>query len=128
MIEEMHETAGLDVTIYFYNPNIHPRAEYIIRKDENKRYADALGIEFIDADYDSDQFLGRAKGMEFDPERGPVVLCVSICGWTRLTSTRPRMAFIHLPQRMQRRGGRIRIKSTEAVSVLERCGASLLDI
>ena len=71
MIEEMHDTAGLDVTIYFYNPNIHPRAEYTLRKDENKRYADALGIPFIDADYDADEFFRRAKGMEFDPERGP---------------------------------------------------------
>ncbi len=38
MIEEM-VGAGHDVTIYFYNPNIHPRAEYEIRKNENKRCA-----------------------------------------------------------------------------------------
>ena len=27
MIEEMH-TKGLDVTIFFYNPNIHPRKDF----------------------------------------------------------------------------------------------------
>ena len=26
MIEEMH-SQGLDVTVFFYNPNIHPRKE-----------------------------------------------------------------------------------------------------
>ena len=70
MIEEMHEQ-GLDVTIYFYNPNIHPRLEYTLRKNENKRFAEELGINFVDADYDADEFFRRAKGMEFDPERGP---------------------------------------------------------
>ena len=69
MIEEMH-SAGIDVTVYFYNPNIHPRREYEIRKEENKRYAAKLGIPFVDADYDSDEWYRRAEGMEFAPERG----------------------------------------------------------
>ncbi len=62
--------AGLDLTIYFYNPNIHPLKEYEIRKNENKRYADKLGIEFIDADYDVQNWFSKAKGMEYEPERG----------------------------------------------------------
>ena len=69
MIEEMHEQ-GHDVTIYFYNPNIHPRKEYELRKDENKRYAKILGIPFIDADYDVEEWYKRAKGLEWCPERG----------------------------------------------------------
>jgi predicted adenine nucleotide alpha hydrolase (AANH) superfamily ATPase len=32
------------VTIFFYNPNIHPRKEYEIRKEENKRYAARHGV------------------------------------------------------------------------------------
>ena len=44
MVEAMH-TAGHDVTIFFYNPNIHPRKEYEIRKHENKRYADEISKE-----------------------------------------------------------------------------------
>jgi len=69
MIEEM-ASGGHDVTIFFYNPNIHPRAEYEIRKAENKRYAEELNIPFIDCDYDVDEFHKRSRGLEFEPERG----------------------------------------------------------
>lgn len=69
VIEAMAK-AGLDLTIYFYNPNIHPKKEYEIRKSENKRYADKLGLEFIDADYDVQEWFAQAKGMEHEPERG----------------------------------------------------------
>ena len=43
LIEKMHEN-GIDITIFFYNPNIHPLKEYEIRKNENKRYEDKLNI------------------------------------------------------------------------------------
>lgn len=68
----MNEMArsGIDYTILFYNPNIHPRREYEIRKDENKRYADKLGKEFVDLDYDLDNWFTRVKGLENEPERG----------------------------------------------------------
>ncbi|BCD91861.1 hypothetical protein fh0823_20000 [Francisella halioticida] len=62
--------SDIDVTIFFYNPNIHPTEEYIIRKEENKRYADKLGMAFIDADYDKDNWFNLAKGMENEPEKG----------------------------------------------------------
>lgn len=62
--------SGIDMTIFFYNPNIHPLKEYEIRKNENKRHADKLGIEFIDADYDVQDWFKRAKGLESSPERG----------------------------------------------------------
>ena len=62
--------AGVDYTIYFYNPNIHPQQEYTIRKDENKRFADKHNIPFIDADYDKDNWFERVKGLEWEPERG----------------------------------------------------------
>lgn len=61
---------GHEVTILFYNPNIHPKEEYDLRKEENKRYAAALGIPFVDLDYDTTNWFDLAKGMEFDPERG----------------------------------------------------------
>jgi len=60
----------IDYTIFFYNPNIHPREEYDLRKDENIRFAEKHNIPFIDADYDPDEWLKRAKGMEYEPERG----------------------------------------------------------
>jgi len=73
MVEEMlsyTERHGLEVVVFFYNPNIHPKREYIIRKDENKKFAKTLGIEFVDCDYDADNWYERMKGLEFDPERG----------------------------------------------------------
>lgn len=61
---------GIDLTIFFYNPNIHPKREYEIRKQENIRYAEKMGIPFIDGDYDVQDWFARAKGMERAPERG----------------------------------------------------------
>ncbi len=62
--------AGIEISIFFYNPNIHPRKEYEIRKNENIRFAEKLGIEFFDADYDVQNWFTRARGMENEPERG----------------------------------------------------------
>ena len=60
----------IETTVFFYNPNIHPQEEYEIRKDENKRFCDKLGFNFIDADYDKDNWFDRIKGLEDEPERG----------------------------------------------------------
>jgi predicted adenine nucleotide alpha hydrolase (AANH) superfamily ATPase len=57
-------------TIFFYNPNIHPRDEYDLRKTENVRYAEKLGMDFIDADYDAKNWFERVEGLEHEPERG----------------------------------------------------------
>jgi epoxyqueuosine reductase len=62
--------SGIDYTIFFYNPNIHPRDEYELRKVENIRYAEKMGIPFVDADYDTDNWFARVKGLEWEPERG----------------------------------------------------------
>jgi hypothetical protein len=70
MVEEMWQKMDLDVCIFFYNPNIHPRKEYVIRKEENKRYAERHGIPFVDCDYDSESWFKRMVGFELEPERG----------------------------------------------------------
>lgn len=62
--------SGIDFSIFFYNPNIHPVQEYEIRKEENIKFAKKHGIEFIDADYDKDNWFLRVKGLEWEPERG----------------------------------------------------------
>ena len=61
---------GVTPVIYYCNPNIYPREEYEIRKDECTRYAQALGLEIVDADYDHDTWLEAVKGQENEPERG----------------------------------------------------------
>lgn len=61
---------GIDLTIFFYNPNIHPKKEYEIRKNENIRFAEKLGIDFVDGDYNVQDWFYNAVGMEDEPERG----------------------------------------------------------
>ena len=62
--------SAIDLTIFFYNPNIHPRREYVIRKNENIRFAQKMNIPFVDADYDTSNWFTRVKGMEWEPEKG----------------------------------------------------------
>ena len=61
---------GITPVIYYCNPNIFPQEEYEIRKDECTRYARALGLEIVDADYDHENWLEAMKGLETEPERG----------------------------------------------------------
>ena len=60
---------GVRPTIFYYNPNIWPREEYEIRKNESKRHAEGLGIQWIDGDYNHEEWLGFVRG-ERDEERG----------------------------------------------------------
>lgn len=69
VMRRVHE-AGIEYQVFFYNPNIHPRQEYEMRKSENKRFADKHNIKFIDCDYDKDNWFERVKGLEMEPERG----------------------------------------------------------
>lgn len=57
-------------TIFYYNPNIWPREEYEIRKQESKRHAESLGLRWIDGDYDHAGWLQGVCGLEDEPERG----------------------------------------------------------
>lgn len=69
IIEAMMKS-GITPVIYYCNPNIYPKEEYEIRKDECTRYAESLGLEIVDADYDHENWLAAIKGMEKEPERG----------------------------------------------------------
>ena len=60
----------VQLTIFYYNPNIFPREEYEIRKLESKRHAESLGLTWIDGDYDHGQWLQDICGLENEPERG----------------------------------------------------------
>ncbi|MBE8158301.1 MAG: epoxyqueuosine reductase QueH [Betaproteobacteria bacterium] len=62
--------SDLGVLVFFYNPNIHPAAEYEIRKRENIRFCEKRGAPFLDADYDMDNWFLRVRGLENEPERG----------------------------------------------------------
>ena len=61
---------GIRPVVYFYNPNIHPRAEYERRRDCMRNYCEKMGIEFVEGPYDSERWFARTAGMEAEPERG----------------------------------------------------------
>lgn len=61
---------GITPTIYYCNPNIYPESEYLIRRDECQRYAQELGLEMVEAEYDHEDWLCHMKGLEAEPERG----------------------------------------------------------
>ena len=69
-IVEWMQANGVRPTIFYYNPNIFPREEYEIRKNESQRHAESLGLRWIDGDYDHESWLGDVCGLEGEPERG----------------------------------------------------------
>ena len=65
------KSADIDLTIFFYNPNIHPFSEYEKRKQENKNYAHTMKVPFIDFDYSNKtKWFELTTGLEDEPERG----------------------------------------------------------
>ena len=61
---------GVDTTVLFYNPNIYPQAEYIKRRDEQKRVCETLGAHFVELPYEPEQWEQAVRGLEQEPERG----------------------------------------------------------
>lgn len=61
---------GVHPTLFYCNPNIWPREEYDIRKNELTRFATELGLTVIDDDYDHEAWLCAMHGLENEPERG----------------------------------------------------------
>ena len=76
--------SNIDFTIFFYNPNIYPKEEYELRKNENIRFANKYNIPFIVADTDFDKWPLETKEFAKEPERGK--RC-SICFKLRLEKT-----------------------------------------
>lgn len=74
VLETMLES-GIKPTVFFYNPNIHPKKEYELRKEEDKRFCEKLGLVHHDGDYDVRNWFERVRGMEWEPERG--IRCTS---------------------------------------------------
>lgn len=61
---------GITPVIYYSNSNIFPLEEYQIRKNECTRYAQSLGLEIVDDDYNHDDWRQEMTGLENEPERG----------------------------------------------------------
>lgn len=61
---------GFDVTLYFYNPNIHPEEEYNRRLEELIRFAKDKNIPLIIEEADFTNWFNITNGLENSPERG----------------------------------------------------------
>ena len=68
VIDELRQK--YDLTVLFYNPNIHPEEEYLKRKAEVVRVCEEWNVPMIDQDYTPEEWDREVKGLENDPEGG----------------------------------------------------------
>lgn len=55
---------------FFYDPNIHPYNEYLLRFKDVEFSCKKLGIELIEGPYNVEAWLQKVKGLEQEPEKG----------------------------------------------------------
>ena len=62
-----------EITVYYYNPNIHPETEYTRRINELKKfigeYKPKNKIELVEEKYDTMEYFNQIKGLEYLGER-----------------------------------------------------------
>ncbi len=67
-------TQVFDVTVYFYNPNIRPEAEYDRRLDTLKQLMAAMPLEhpavLLEPGWRGEEFFRAVQGLEREPEGG----------------------------------------------------------
>lgn len=65
-----------DITLLFYNPNIHPQEEYLKRQEELADFVNTLNknlqsnIKILECEYDPSEFFDTIKGLEKEKEGG----------------------------------------------------------
>ena len=59
-----------EITVFYYNPNIYPDAEYFKRRDEQQKYLAKINVPFVEGDYEAEIFFRLAKGLELEIEGG----------------------------------------------------------
>ena len=64
VIERLKEY--FEITYFYYNPNIYPEKEYVLRRDEFEK----LGVHVVELKYDHNEFLQVVKGYEQEKEGG----------------------------------------------------------
>lgn len=88
-------TQYFDLTVYFFNPNIYPPAEYQRRLDTQKSLLDATEWAVLtESEYDHAEFLEAVRGLEMEPEGG--ARCLP-CFRIRLEQTAKRAAAMGFP-------------------------------
>lgn len=59
-----------DVTLFYYNPNVYPLAEYEKRYDNLNKLARHFGVKLIKYGYDPDEYYKKVIGLEGEKEGG----------------------------------------------------------
>lgn len=79
-IDELR-SRGIEPTLYWYNPNIHPYTEYMARRDCVKEYAQKINVKAVFEDeYGLDEFCKNAS-------KNINARCVNYCYPVRLRNT-----------------------------------------
>ena len=87
-------TGVADVTVYYFNPNIHPEAEYRRRELVQKQFIEAYNektghaVQFLAAPYEPDTYFKAVQGLEDEPEGG--ARC-RVCFIQRMKATAEKM-------------------------------------
>ena len=88
-------TDDFEVIVFYYNPNIHPEAEYQKRYFYAKNLAEKYGLPFVEESYNHEEWQEKTTGLESEPEGGkrcPVCFSLRLakaaakakelgCGW-----------------------------------------------
>ena len=63
-----------DITVYYYNPNISKKEEYLKRLTEEERYISVkefkYPVKLTESKYDPQEFFDAVRGLEKEPEGG----------------------------------------------------------
>ena len=61
---------GYSIVVYFYNPNIFPKDEYIKRLEAEKTLCRHFNVELIEGEYEPKIYYNYVSGLENEPEKG----------------------------------------------------------
>ena len=86
------------ITVFFYNPNLHPEQEYQKRLNEQKRFIEQFPVKnkvnFIESIYEPNLFFQEVKGLEQQKEGGS--RCLK-CFYLRLEKTAQKAQELKIP-------------------------------
>ncbi len=80
----LSRTRGIDVCLFFYNPNIFPENEYKKRLDEVRMISKKYKVDLLIGEYNHQSWLEKVRGHENDQEKGE--RC-QICYFERIKMT-----------------------------------------
>lgn len=70
VLERLHE--AFELVVFYYNPNISPKAEFRHRVQEQARLIEAMplreDVRMVEGEYDPENFYARVRGYEDAPE------------------------------------------------------------